>query len=239
MRCIIVLLTWLASGALALGAEGDPAKDFAAAMQPIRANLRSAASYARTGNIALAQMEVEEATAAWKQLATNAPSPSPAYTPAALTEFLGRGGEQLGAVARALDGGDVVAAGRELLLLRRSFHDLRRRSGLYDLADCVFEIAPAMDRLRVAATHYGEHPAPVRAEDTIASASALRDRLQRCNDWARADVAETSEFRRLIDGAIASSTEISRAAMAGDGPLVHRYLIELQSYAQLIDFRFG
>ncbi|WP_049820202.1 hypothetical protein [Bradyrhizobium japonicum] len=240
MRCIIiVLLTWLASGALALGAEGAPAKDFAAAMQPIRANLRSAASYARTGNIALAQMEVEEATAAWKLLATNAPPPSPTHTPAALSEFLGRGGEQLGAVTRALDGGDVVAAGRELLLLRRSFHDLRRRSGLYDLADCVFEIAPAMERLRVAATHYGEHPVPARAEDTIASASALGDRLQRCNDWAQADVAETSEFRRLIDGAIASSTEISHAAMAGDGPLVHRYLIELQSYAQLLDFRFG
>jgi hypothetical protein len=237
LRCIIVLLTWLASGALALGAEGDRAKDFAAAMQPIRANLRSAASYARTGNIALAQIEIEEATATWKQLATNAPPP--AYTPVALAEFLGRGGEQLGAVARALDGGDVVAAGRELLLLRRSFHDLRRRSGLYDLADCVFEIAPAMDRLRVAATHYGEHPAPARAEDTIAGASAFRDRLQRCNDWAQADVAETSEFRRLIDGAIASSTEISHAAMAGDGPLVHRYLIELQSYAQLLDFRFG
>ncbi|WP_235885062.1 hypothetical protein [Bradyrhizobium frederickii] len=203
------------------------------------ANLRTAASYARTGNIALAQMEIEEATATWKQLATHTPPSGPPYTPVALTEFLGRGGERLGAAARALDGGDVVAAGRELLLLRRSFHELRRRSGLYDLADCVFEIAPAMDKLRVAATYYGEHPAPARAEETIASASAFRDRLQRCNDWARADVAETSEFRRLIDGAIASSTEISHAAMAGDGPLVHRYLIELQSYAQLLDFRFG
>ncbi|RTE89393.1 hypothetical protein D6B98_31025 [Bradyrhizobium sp. LVM 105] len=208
-------------------------------MEPMMANLRTAASYARTGNIALAQMEIEEATATWKQLATHTPFPHPPYAPVALTEFLGRGGERLGAAARALDSGDVVAAGRELLLLRRSFHELRRRSGLYGLADCVFEIAPAMDKLRVAATHYGEHPAPARAEETIASASAFRDRLQRCNDWARADVADTSEFRRLIDGAIASSTEISHAAMAGDGPLVHRYLIELQSYAQLLDFRFG
>jgi len=235
----MVLLAWLISGALALGAEGDSAKDFAAAMEPIMANLRTAASYARTGNIALAQMEIEEATATWKQLATHTSPSRPPYTPVALTAFLGRGGERLGAVARALDGGDVVAAGGELLLLRRSFHELRRRSGLYDLADCVFEIAPAMDKLRVAATHYGEHPAPARAEETIASASAFRDRVQRCNDWARADVADTSEFRRLIDGAIASSTEISHAAMAGDGPLVHRYLIELQSYAQLLDFRFG
>lgn len=239
MRCIIVLLTWLISGALALGAEGDSAKDFTSAMEPIMANLRTAASYARTGNIALAQMEIEEAAATWKQLATNSSPPRPAYTPAALTEFLGQGSARLGAVAHAFDSGDIVAAGRELLVLRGSFHELRRRSGLYGLADCIVEIAPAMDRLRVAATQYGEHPAPAQAEDTVASASAFRDRLQRCNDWARADVAETSEFRRLIDGAIASSNEISHAAMAGDGPLVHRYLIELQSYAQLLDFRFG
>ncbi|WP_164936422.1 MULTISPECIES: hypothetical protein [Bradyrhizobium] len=239
MRCIMVLLAWLISGTLALGAESDSAKDFASAMEPVMANLRTAASYARTGNIALAQMEIEEAAAAWKQLATHTPPPHSPYAAVALTQFLGRGGERLVGVAHALDGGDIVAAGRELLQLRQSFHDLRRRSGLYDLADCVFETAPAMDKLRVAATHYGEHPAPAQAEDTIASASAFRDRLQRCNDWARADVAETSEFRRLIDGAIASSSEISHAAMAGDGPLVHRYLIELQSYAQLLDFRFG
>ena len=239
MRCIIVLLAWLISGVLAFGAEDDSAKDFASAIAPIMANLRTAASYARTGNLALAQMETDEAAAAWKKLATHASPPRPPYPPAALTQFLDEGSQRLGTVAHALDGGDVAAAGRELLQLRRSFRELRRRSGLYDLSDCVFEIAPAMDRLRVAATRYGEHPGPAQAEDTVAGASALRDRLQRCNDWARADVAETSEFRRLIDGAIASSGEISHAAMAGDEPLVHRYLIELQSYAQLLDFRFG
>ncbi|GGI28112.1 hypothetical protein GCM10010987_47770 [Bradyrhizobium guangdongense] len=239
MRCIIALLALLAWSTLALGAESDGAKDFASAMEPVMANLRTAASYARTGNTALAQMETEEAVTAWKRLETNASSfPSP-HTAAPLTEFLSRGGERLGAVAHALDSGDNVAAGRELQLLRQSFHQLRRQSGLYDLGDCVFEIAPAMEKLRIAATRFGEQPAPAHAGDTVAAAGVLRDRLQRCNDWARADIAERNEFRRLIDGAIASSSEIAHAAMAGDGPLVHRYLIELQSYAQLLDFRFG
>lgn len=239
MRCIIVLLAWLASTALALGAETAKPADFTSTMASIMANLRSAASYARTGNVALAQMETDEAVAAWKRLAPTAPGLLPTYAPAALAEFLDRGRERLAGATHALDGGDNVVAGRELLALRQSFHELRRHSSLYDLGDCVFEIASAMEKLRVAATRYGEQPASANAEETVAAASVFRDRLQRCNDWASTEVAEKSEFRRLIDGAIASSGEIAHAAMAGDGSLVHRYLIELQSYAQLLDFRYG
>jgi len=239
LRCIIAVVAWLASTALVLSAETGKPVDFASGMASIMANLRSAASYARTGNVALAQIETDEAVAAWKRLAPTAHGPLPAYAPAALAEFLDRGGERLTAATRALDGGDNVVAGRELFALRQSLHELRHRSGLYDLGDCVFELAPAMEKLRVAATRYGAQPAPANAEDTVAAASAFRDRLQRCNDWASAEIAEKSEFRRLIDGAITSSGAIAHAAMAGDGPLVHRYLIELQSYAQLLDFRFG
>ncbi len=240
MRCTIILLAWLTSSGLVLGAEAGRPADFASAMEPIMANLRTAASYARTGNVALAQMEADEAVTAWKRLqATTAPGPLPPYTPAAIAEFLTKGSQRLMEATRALNGGDNATAGRELSALRMSFHDLRRHSGLYDLADCVFEIAPAMERLRVAATRFGDQPAPANAEDTVAAAGAFRDRLQRCNDWAGADVSAKSEFRRLIDGAIASSGEIAHAAMAGDGALVYRYLIELQSYAQILDFRYG
>ncbi|MCG2643034.1 MULTISPECIES: hypothetical protein [Bradyrhizobium] len=238
MRCIIVLLAWLASDALALGADAAKSADFVSAMAPIMANLRTAASYARTGNVALAQMETDEAVAAWKRLEPNTSIPL-VYAPAASSDFLDRGREHLTVATRALDSGDTVAAGRELLALRQSLHELRLHAGLYDLGDCVFEIAPAMEKLRVAAMRYGEQPAPANAEDTVAAGGAFRDRLQRCNEWASAEIAKTSEFRRLIDGAIASSGAIAHAAMAGDGPLVHRYLIELQSYAQLLDFRFG
>ncbi|MDN5001335.1 hypothetical protein ACFQZO_10610 [Bradyrhizobium sp. GCM10027634] len=239
MRCIIALLAWLASTVLVLGTEAGKSADFASAMPTIMANLRSAASYVRTGNIALAQMEIDEAVAAWKRLEPTGSGALPAFAPAAMSDYLDRGRGRLATITRALDSGDNIAAGRELLALRQSFHDLRRDAGLYELGDCIFEIAPAMEKLRVAATRYGEQPAVANAEDTVATASAFRDRLQRCNEWARPEIAEKSEFRRLIDGAIASSGEVAHAAMAGDGPLVHRYLIELQSYAQLLDFRYG
>lgn len=184
-------------------------------------------------------MEADDAVAAWKRLESNASTPLPVYAPAAVSDFLDRGLERLATATRALDSGDNVAAGRELLALRQSFHELRRHAGLYDLGDCVFEIAPAMEKLRVAATRSGGQPASANAEETVAAASVFRDRLQRCNEWANTDIAGQGEFRRLIDGAIASSGEIAHAAMAGDGPLVNRYLIELQSYAQLLDFRYG
>nr|WP_094896335.1 hypothetical protein [Bradyrhizobium amphicarpaeae]AWM04625.1 hypothetical protein CIT40_11150 [Bradyrhizobium amphicarpaeae] len=203
-------------------------------MAPITANLRTAASYARTGNVALAQIETDEAVARWKRLA-----PLPADRPAELSEFLDGGRERLTMITGALERGDTVAAGRDLLALRQAFHALRRHAGFYDLGDCIFEIAPAMEALRVAAIRYGEQPAPANAEETVAAASAFRDRLVRCNEWANGEIAAQGEFRRLIDGAIASSSEIAHAAMAGDGPLVHRYLIELQSFAQLLDFRYG
>lgn len=238
MRCTIVLLAWLASNTLALGAETDRLADFASAMAPIMANLRTAASYAHTGNVALAQIETDEAVVRWKRLAPNA-NPLPADAPAELTGFLDRGRDRLAAITGALNRGDNAVAGRELQALRQAFHALRRHAGLYDLGDCIFEIAPAMETLRVAAVRYGEQPAPANAEETIAAAGAFRDRLARCNEWANAEIAAQGEFRRLIDGAIASSGEIAHAAMAGDGPLVHRYLIELQSFAQLLDFRYG
>ncbi|WP_454651074.1 hypothetical protein [Bradyrhizobium liaoningense] len=240
MRCtIVLLLAWLASNALALSADTDRAADFESAMAPIMANLRTAASYARTGNVALAQIETDEAAARWKRLKPNTSSPPAAYAPAALSRFLDRGHERLTTATRALDRGDNGAAGRELLALRQAFHELRRHAGLYDLGDCVFEIAPAMETLRIAAIRYGERPGLANAEETVAAASAFRDRLLRCNEWANGEIAAQGEFRRLIDGAIASSHEIAHAAMAGDGSLVHRYLVELQSFAQLLDFRYG
>ncbi|WP_164937885.1 hypothetical protein [Bradyrhizobium guangxiense] len=238
MRCTIALLAWLASNMLALGGETGRLADVTSAMAPILANLRTAASYARTGNVALAQIETDEAVARWKQLVPNR-NPLPADAPAELAGFLDRGRDRLMMIAAALDRGDDAAAGRELLALRQAFHALRRHAGLYDLGDCIFEIAPAMETLRAAAIRYGGQPAPANAEETVAAASAFRDRLQRCNEWANGEIAAQGEFRRLIDGAITSSGEIAHAAMAGDGSLVNRYLIELQSFAQLLDFRYG
>ena len=240
MRCIILLLAWLASTASGLGAETGKSGDVASAIESIMANLRVAASYVRTGNIPLAQTEMDEANAVWKRLQGEASAASMASSrPTAMADLLANGRGRLTAAIGELDRGDSAGTGRDLQALRQSFHDSRRSSGLYQLGDCVFEIAPAMEKLRAAAAGFSDNSVPSRSGDIVAAASAFREQLQRCNALADADISRQPEFRRLIDGAIASAGEIARAATEGDGALVHRYLIELQSYAQLLDFRFG
>lgn len=240
LRRVITLVIWLGGASVSLGAESNMPADFASAIESVMGNLRTAASYARTDNIALAEIETSEAATAWSHLQRKFSGAAPVpYPPAAFDTFLAAGRERLAATDRALGLGDSATAGNELRALRHSFHALRRASGLYDLGDCIAEIAPAIEALRVAADRFSEEGRSQSADETIAAASVFRDRLQRCNDWAGAEISNQPEFRRLIDGAITSSGEIARAATAADRPLVHRYLIELQSYAQLLDFRFG
>ena len=47
------------------------------------------------------------------------------------------------------------------------------------------------------------------------------------------------EFRRLVDGAKASLALIPKAIATRDGDLLHRMLIELRSFDNLLAFRFG
>lgn len=231
---------WTLAGALLLSpAVAEDTPDFSRAANLVAAGVRSAASYVRTGNTALAQIEISEATSAWSKLQRQFADISPSsYAAPAFRGFVAAGGERLAAAAKAIDDGDTSRAAGELMSFRQSLYDLRHASGLFDLGDCVFELEPAMEALRTAASRLVEAKSPSPA-DTIAAAAVFRDRLQRCNGWAPEEISAQPEFRRLIDGAIASSGEIGRAAQAGDGALVHRYLIELQSFERLLAFRFG
>jgi hypothetical protein len=53
------------------------------------------------------------------------------------------------------------------------------------------------------------------------------------------DVRREGEFRRLIDGAKASLAQMPKAIETHDANLVHRLLIELRSFDNLLAFRFG
>jgi hypothetical protein len=52
-------------------------------------------------------------------------------------------------------------------------------------------------------------------------------------------VRQAPEFRRLVDGAKASLTLIPKAIATRDGDLLHRVLIELRSFDNLLAFRYG
>jgi len=63
--------------------------------------------------------------------------------------------------------------------------------------------------------------------------------LDRCNETASATVREAPEFRRLVDGAKASLLLIPKAISTRDTDLLHRVLIELRSFDNLLAFRYG
>jgi hypothetical protein len=52
-------------------------------------------------------------------------------------------------------------------------------------------------------------------------------------------VQKSPEFRRLVDGAKASLSLTPKAIATQDTDLLHRVLIELRSFDNLLAFRFG
>ena len=63
--------------------------------------------------------------------------------------------------------------------------------------------------------------------------------LDRCDGIANATVHNSPEFRRLVDGAQAGLDLIPKAIATRDTNLLHRILIELRSFDNLLAFRFG
>jgi hypothetical protein len=52
-------------------------------------------------------------------------------------------------------------------------------------------------------------------------------------------IRDRAEFRRLIDGALATLAQVPKAVETRDGDLLHRLLIELRSFDHLLAFRYG
>ena len=123
--------------------------------------------------------------------------------------------------------------------IRDDLYDLRKAAGIVVLADCVRDANAAMDALMV----YNDRALDWTKSETrfgIASKAAIYSYvLDRCDGMADAAVRKAPEFRRLIDGAKASLALIPKAIATRDSDLLHRVLIELRSFDNLLAFRFG
>ncbi|NPV21586.1 hypothetical protein [Bradyrhizobium aeschynomenes] len=234
-RAILLSVVFASLGSTVHATAGESA-GMAAVMQSAMASLRTAASYGRTGNIALAQIELDDARRAWAALGRIKDQPAH-YSAKSLKDLLTEGDDRLRKADASLAAGDGGAATADIAAVRQALHVLRRQAGVVELGDCVFELRPAMDDLHRFAADFAA--ARATAAEVNRAGEALRAQLQRCNGLAAPDIAGQAEFRRLIDGAATSAQNIGRAAHEGDTGLVHRYEIELQSFVNLLDFRFG
>lgn len=229
----------LLAGATAARA-GDLA-DFNDAMESASSFNRVAIGYLRTGNADLASIEIDNLRTAWGKLTARFAGHRPdafdgnALYPLLFTTVSAR----LVAADMMLKSGRLDSARQSLEAARGDFYDLRRASGIAVLSDCVRDANAAMDLLMVyndpaldwtkSATRFG-----------IANrASIYGYMLDHCDGMASEAVRKAPEFRRLVDGAKAGLALIPKAIMTRDTNLLHRVLIELRSFDNLLAFRFG
>jgi len=215
--------------------------EFNAAVEIVAAHNRVAIGYLRTGNTDLAAVELDRLRAAWAALNQRFAGKRPdvfAGNPRyglAFTDIATR----LIAADMMLNSGRPEAARDALNAVRGDFYDLRKSAGIVVLADCVRDANGAMDALMA----YDNAPidwSKPEAGFAIAGKAAVYDYvLSRCDGMANESLRKLPEFRRLIDGAKTSLALIPKAVAERDRDFLHRILIELRSFDNLLAFRYG
>ncbi len=235
---------------LALALVAGPAKsgdlagdltDFNAAVEKAESHNRVAIGYLRTGNLDLALLEIDRLREAWAVFEQRFAGKRPeVFDGVALYGIMFTGvNARLVAVDLMIKMGKPDAVRQSLEAIRGDLYDLRKAAGIKVLADCVRDANGAMDALMV---YDGRTLDWTNAEtrDGVASkASTYGSVLDRCDGMADDAVRKAGEFRRLVDGAKASLALIPKAIATRDSDLLHRVLIELRSFDNLLSFRFG
>lgn len=236
IACLIVVFV----GGVAASRAADLA-EFNAAIEAVSAHNRVAIGYLRTENFDLASLEIDHMRNAWvrftERFAGNRPDAfdgNPHYS----SLFIGVNARLVG-VDLMLKTGRLDAARSGLNAVRKDFYELRKASGVVVLADCVRDANAAMDELMVYNDRTLDWNKPGTDSGVAGKASAYAIVLERCDNIAGEPIRTSPEFRRLVDGAKASLALIPKAIAARDGDLLHRVLIELRSFDNLLDFRFG
>jgi hypothetical protein len=234
IACFVVVLSGYAASA-------DDLADFNAALESASSHNRVAIGYLRTGNADLAALEIDRLRDSWTRLVERFSGKRP--------EALNGNqlyGNLFTVVSARLVGADLMlktgrldAARNSLDAIRGDLYDLRKASGIVVLADCVRDANTAMDALMA----YDDRPldlnSPERRKEIAAKASSYGSILGRCDGIASETVRKSPEYRRLVDGAQASLGLVSKAVETRDTDLLHRVLIELRSFDNLLAFRFG
>ena len=219
----------------------DDLADFNAAVEAASAHNRVAIGYLRTGNADLASREIDRLRDAWARFTERFSGQRPgAFADNALY------GKLFTVVSARLVGADVMlktgrpdAASNSLNAIRGDLYDLRKASGIAVLADCVRDANITMDALMVYNDRALDWDSPEIRTDVATKASSYGAELNRCDGMASEAVRAAPEFRRLVDGAKASLVLIPKAITTRDTDLLHRVLIELRSFDNLLAFRYG
>jgi hypothetical protein len=218
--------------------RADDLADFNAAVEIASAHNRVAIGYLRTGSLDLALLEIDRLREAWGKVAAGKRAQvfdsNPLYV-STMTDI----GTRLVAIDLMVKMGKPDNVRHSLEGIRDDLYKLRKSAGIVVLADCVLDAGKALDALMV----YNDETldlAKAETRDAIAAkAQSYRSLLDRCDAIAGDSVRNNADFRRLIDGARNGLLPLPHALSTRDGNQLHRILIELRSYDNLLAFRFG
>jgi len=215
--------------------------DFNAAIEAVSAHNRVAIGYLRTGNTDLASLEIDRLREAWDALAARFSGKQPdAFNGNPLYgELWTTASARFVAVDLMVKMGRPEAVAESLNGLRADLYALRKASGVVVLADCVRDANAVMNALMAYNDRTLDWSKQETRSDIAGKASNYGGILERCDGIAEKSVRTSPEFRRLVDGAKASLDFIPKAVAARDTDLLHRVLIELRSFDNLLAFRFG
>ena len=211
--------------------RADDLDDFNRAVEAAMSHHRVAAGYLRTGNVDLAALELEGLRAAWGKV-SSLPRPAAFRDGERYSATMLEIAAQLIGTKLVLDMGRTDVARESLDKVRRQLSDLRRQNNVTVLADCVLDANIAMDALFA-------HDEKPDWDSVSAGAESYTGTLRRCDGMAAPGIRQHGDFRRLVDGALASLAQIPKAAETRDRDLLHRLLIELRSFDHLLAFRYG
>ena len=227
----------VASLAVCAPAQADDLGDFHRMVEAAMSHHRAASGYLRTGNFDLAMLEIEGLREAWGKVST-LPRPAAFRDPQRYTGTILDIAAQLVGTTLVLNIGRADVARESLAKVRRALSDLRRDNGVTVLADCVLDANAAMDDL------FALYDKPPRWDsaavaDITAKSATYQTILRRCDGMAPSGIRAHAEFRRLIDGALASLEQFPKAIETRDRDLLQRLLGELRSFDNLLAFRYG
>jgi hypothetical protein len=215
--------------------------DFNAAVEQVSAHGRVAVGYLRSENMDLADVEIDRMGDAWRGVVDRFGATRPAAFVGS-TQFgtvLVDVSTRLITASMLLNSGRPANARDSLLAIRDELSQLRREAKVTVLADCVLDANAAMDALYAFNGNPPDWRNAAQTQDLATKAGAYEKDLRRCDAMASEPVRKDAQFRRLVDGALNSLTFVPKAIAAGDSDLLHRVLIELRSFDNLLAFGFG
>ena len=218
----------------------DDLAGFNAAIEDVASHSRAALGYLHNRNGDLAAVELERMRDAWGAFAERfgRDRPERFRANARYVTMLVDVPTRIVAATIMINFGRPDVAAGSLQAIRQELSAVRRGSGVELLADCVLDANAAMEALLVYQDAPPDWDRPAAVTDFAQKAAAYGEAVTRCDAMAPA-LSQSGEFRRLVDGVAAALALVPKAIAARDGDLIHRVIIELQSFDGLLALRYG